>query len=420
MKVLIIATLDTKSKEALYIKKTIERSGLDTILMDAGISKSFAIADIDAKELLQIKGYDLEKAILAEKRSELIYTIAETCGEVIEDLCKKNQISGILGIGGNQGTAICGIAMQKAPFFLPKIIVSTVASGNMRPYIRHKDIFVVFSITDLCDRPNFINKHVLDNAIGSLIAMSRRKRVIKKPRKPVIGLTAFGNTSKAVNNCSKLLRELNYAPVVFHASGAGGSAMEELIENDLIDGVLDLTSHEIIGEVFDFDIYKPTKPMRLQAAAQKGIPQVIATGGLDYFVFGAPDTIPVYLKDRKMHYHNPYNTNVRILGEELEKVADLLTERLNNAKGPVSLLIPLEGWSEIGARGNLLFDKNANDRFIERIKRNFASSNKRGIKMVPYNINDNAFSELCVKELHSLFELERRTYQGLEEFKWGS
>lgn len=406
MKIVIIATLDTKLKEALYIKKYIEKNNLEAILIDVGIFKNYKVADINVKKILKEENYDLEKAILSEKRSIIIEKIGLCCAGVLESIYKKNKIDGVFGIGGNQGTAICGIAMQKLPFFLPKILMTTIASGNMRPYIRNKDIFTIFSITDLIGGVNFINICVIDNALNAIIAMVKNKQIFKKPGKYIIAITAFGNTSKGAVVCANLLKKIGFIPIIFHASGAGGSAMEELIDNNYIDGVIDLTSHEIIGEVFEFDIYKPTSEKRLIAASKKGIPQIISTGGLDYFVFGSPDTVPNFLQKRKIHYHNIYNTNVRIAGNELEKVADLMAKRINNAKGPVALLIPMKGWSEIGSVNNILYDFESNSRFINRIEKKLKLSEEKIFEKIDKSINDPAFCKICVQKLATFFKMK--------------
>ncbi|MCL5073312.1 MAG: Tm-1-like ATP-binding domain-containing protein [Actinobacteria bacterium] len=406
MNIAIIATIDTKLEESIYMKDYIEKNNLGTILIDVGVFRDFEVADINIKKILKEKNYDLKKAILVEKRSEIIEKIGLCCGEILESLYKRNEIDGVISIGGNQGTAIFGIAIQKLPFFLPKVLVTTIASGNMRPYIKNKDIFTVFSITDFAGGINFINKCVVDNALDSIVAMAKNKKICKKPDKKVIAITAFGNTSKGAIICADLLKKLDFSPVIFHSSGAGGSAMEDLIDNNYVDGVIDLTPHEIIGEIFNFDIYKPTSGERLVSASKKGIPQVLSTGGLDYFVFGPPDTMPRFLQNRKIHYHNPYNTNVRISGKELIKVADLMAKRINGSRGPVALLIPMKGWSEIGSINNILYDNEANNMFVNRVEKKIKLSKNKILEKINKNINSPEFCEYCVKRLNMFFDMQ--------------
>ncbi|MHB8277784.1 MAG: Tm-1-like ATP-binding domain-containing protein [Candidatus Humimicrobiaceae bacterium] len=406
MNIAIIATLDTKLEESLYIKDYIEKNKVGTILIDVGVFKNYKDTDINIKTILKEKSYDLQKAILIEKRSVIIEKIGLSCGEVLEGLYKNNKIDGVISIGGNQGTAIFGIAVQRLPFFLPKVLITTIASGNMRPYIKNKDIFTVFSITDFVGGINFINKCVIDNALDAIIAMTKNKKICKKPDKKVIAITAFGNTSKGAIICADLLKKLDFSPVIFHSSGAGGSAMEDLIDDNYIDGVIDLTPHEVIGEIFSFDIYKPTSGERLVSASKKGIPQVISTGGLDYFVFGPPDTIPHFLQNRKIHYHNPYNANVRISKTELVKVADLMAKRINDSIGPVALLIPMEGWSEIGSKNNILYDGEANNVFCDRVEKKIKLSKNIILEKINTDINSPEFCERCVKRLNMFFNMK--------------
>ncbi len=403
MRIVIIATLDTKLEEALYIKNYLESNNCGVTIIDVGVFEDFSNVDISIKKILKNEGYNLKERILIEKRSEIMEKLGVCCGNVLKDLLKKGEINGVIGIGGNQGTAICGIAMQSLPFIIPKIIVTTIASGNMRSYIKNKDIFVVSSITDLFGGPNFININVINNAMDAIIAMVKNSKNIHKPDKKVIAITAFGNTSKGAKICSDLLIKLDFVPIIFHASGSGGSAMEELICNGYIDGVIDLTTHEIIGEIFDFDIYGPTNNKRLVSASEKRIPQIISTGGLDYFVFGSPKTIPPFLRKRKTHYHNPYNTNVRTSASELKKVAELMAERINNSKGPVALLVPLKGWTEIGSIGNTLYDFKANNSFIITIERKMQISENKILEKLNKKINDYDFCETCVLKLIHFF-----------------
>ena len=406
MRIAIIATLDTKLKEALYIKNRIESKKSSALLIDTSILPHDKVGDIDIKDLLNKSDFNIDEKLKVEKRSKIIEQVGLECGKQLKLLYDKGDINGVLGIGGNQGTAICGIAFQNLPFIFPKMIISTVASGDIRPYVRDKDIFVVFSITDFLFGPNFINKYVIDNAIDSIMEMAKIRKVISKPSKTVVAMTAFGNTSKACNICADLLRDMDFEPIVFHASGAGGSAMEELIEEGYIDGVIDLTTHEIIGELFTFDIYKPAIRNRFMAASKRGIPQVIVPGGMDYFVFGPPDTIPDYLKNRKIHYHNPYNTNVRISGDELVRVADLMIERLDASSGPVAILIPMKGWTEIGSDNNELFDPEANNKFIDYLEKNFAPGKGRVFEKINDNINAFPFCQRCVQVLVDFINIQ--------------
>ncbi|MER3461019.1 MAG: hypothetical protein C4303_07960, partial [candidate division GAL15 bacterium] len=238
---------------------------------------------------------------------------------------------------------------------VPKVVVSTVASGNLRPYVQASDIAVMFSLADFLGGPNRITRSVLARAAGMVLGALQAAAPPADGR-PAVALTALGNTHGAASALVDWLHEEQYEPVCFHASGAGGTAMEQLAEQGSFCAVLDITTHELLGEVFPEDIYAPVRPGRVRAVGRLGLPQVVAPGGLDYFIFGAPDTVPEPYRDRPVHYHNPYNTNVQARPEEVRKVAVELVDRLNGAAGPVALVVPLRGWSYIGEPGGPLWD----------------------------------------------------------------
>jgi uncharacterized protein (UPF0261 family) len=231
------------------------------------------------------------------------------------------------------------------------------------------------------------------------MGMSQYGVPLTKGEKPVIATTAFGNTDAAVNQARIILEGKGYEVIAFHASGASGSAMEYLIEEGYIQGVLDMTTHELIGEVFGDGIYTPLRP-RLEEAGKKGIPQVIVPGAIEYFCFGGPDTVPKKYLDRKTHYHNPYNTNIRATRDEVIRVAEVMAEKLNKSSGPVVVVIPLKGFSENGRQGNALYEPETDQAFIHSLEKNL-KPNIRIIK-IDANINDQEFSEKAAQIMHNL------------------
>jgi uncharacterized protein (UPF0261 family) len=320
-------------------------------------------------------------------------------GKILRQQWKDGQLDGVLALGGNQGTAIAGIALSTLPIGMPKIIVSTVASGNIRPYIRHRDVAMIFSVADILGGPNTISRTILSNAAGALVGMAEMGIPLsKEPGKKVVAVTALGNTNDVVIRACDLLEQLGYEVIAFHASGACGSAMEELIDDGMIDGVLDLTTHELVGELFGDDIYAPTGPGRVEAAGRMGIPQVVAPGGIEYFCFGPMDTVPQKYLSRPIHHHNPYNMNVRASQEELARLGVALADKLNRAKGSVSFLLPLKGWSVIGSPGGPLYDPMANQAFIQSLKANLAPN----VRLVEIDavINDPVVADRAVQLLH--------------------
>jgi uncharacterized protein (UPF0261 family) len=293
------------------------------------------------------------------------------------------------------------MAMRALPFGFPKYLVSTVASGNIRPYVGHKDIGVVFSVGDFLGGPNPITRSVLGNAVSAVAGMvehgTEGARVKIEPGERTIAVTALGNTEPAVSLAVKQLHEKGFQVIPFHASGAGGSAMEELVEQGIIHGVLDLTPHELTEEVVGAGAYVPVKPGRLRAAGAKGIPQVVSTGGMEYLCFGPKESVPLRLRKRKIYMHNPLNANVRVSRKEMAQVGKTMAERLNEARGMTAVLIPLQGWSIYGAKGGPLYDEVGYTIFLKALKKHLGSHIK--LEEVNAHINDPLFVDRCVTKL---------------------
>ncbi|MEM0453032.1 MAG: Tm-1-like ATP-binding domain-containing protein [Sulfolobales archaeon] len=389
-KVAILATLDTKGTEALYIKNLFFEHNIDSIIIDLGIlNEPIVKPDVSREEVL--KELDIDPKKFAEgvksgniRRDEAIRTVGLGAAKLLIKMLK--ELNGVIGIGGNQGTAAASIAMKALPIGFPKLLVSTVASGNIRPYVEYKDILMMFSVADLEFGPNTISKTILRNAVNAMVGlvMGYKNMDVDDSIKRV-AVTTLGSTGRLTRYCITKLKELNYEPIVFHASGSGGSAMEELIEGNFFHAVLDLNLHELVGEVIPDDIYKPMKP-RLINAIKMELPLVLTPGSINYLVFGPPDSIPSKYLGRKTHYHNPYNTNVRLLLNELISVAEHLSVKLSDAKNKTVLILPMKGFSVLDMEGGPLYQPEDDMRFIEKIKKEV---NKYvGIVEIAGNIND--------------------------------
>jgi len=395
----VLATLDTKAPEAAFVAELIRARGHQVKIIDVGVMESSTITpEVSKEQVMQAAGID-PLTLLKLRRDQIMETMGRGAAAILRRLLDEGGLQGVLAVGGNQGTAIAAFAMESLPIGLPKLIVSTVASGNIRPYVRHRDVAMIFSVADLLGGPNTITRTILSNAAGALVGMAEMGIPMgRRSNRPVVAVTALGNTNSVVTRACDLLEELGYEVVAFHASGACGSAMEELIDEGLIDGVLDLTTHELVGEVLGDDIYTPTKPGRLEAAGRKGIPQVVAPGGLEYFCFGPLETVPAKYLGRPIHHHNPYNMNVRATREEMERLGIAIADKLNRSHGPVTFLLPLKGWSVIGAPGGVLHDPDANRGFIDALKGRLDPK----VRLVEIDsvINDPAVADLAVRILH--------------------
>jgi uncharacterized protein (UPF0261 family) len=355
--VAVLATVDTKGPEADFLRGYFRQRGWQARVVDVGLRPppdGWPAADVGREEVARAAG--LEASDLAHmRRDRALAATGEGAGRILLRWWQEGRLAAAVGIGGNQGTAAACIALRGLPLSVPKVVVSTVASGNLRPYLQASDIAVMFSVADFVGGPNRITRTVLARAAGMVLGAVEAEQPPQDDR-PAVALTALGNTHGAVSALVDWLREEGYEPVTFHASGAGGTAMEQLAEQGAFAAVLDVTTHELVGEVFPEDIYAPVRPGRLRAVGRLGLPAVVAPGGLDYFIFGAPDTVPEKYRDRPTHHHNPYNTNVQARPEEVERVAVELVDRLNEAAGPAALVVPLRGWSYIGEEGGPLWD----------------------------------------------------------------
>ncbi len=380
--VAIIATMDTKGEEAVFLSDWFRAQGHEVRIVDVGTAADpphpLAASDVRRGEVARAAGVRVD-ALASMRRDEAMAAMGRGAGAVLHAWCDGRRLAGVIGVGGNQGTAVSSLAMRALPFGIPRVLVSTVASGNIRPFIEHSEIAVVFSVGDLLGGPNRVTRPVLIRAAGMLAGMidSSTPSGGSGPRDvaaPAVAITALGNTHAAVTRVMSRLRSRAYEVVPFHASGAGGSAMESLVRAGEFDAVIDLTPHELVGEVLADDIYAPVHAGRLTAAGAVGIPQVVAPGGLDYFVFGTPGTVPDRYRARPTHYHNPYNTNVRATADELTSVGRVLADRLNAARGRVAFLYPLRGWSFIGRIGGPLWDPAANDALREAVRQTLRTS----------------------------------------------
>jgi len=403
----VLATLDTKGPEAAFVADLIRSRGHRAIVVDVGVvDEPTTKADVGREQVMEAAGTTLSH-LRSLRRDQVMEAMGRGAGSILNQMSERAELDGVLAVGGNQGTAVAAIALEGLPIGLPKVVVSTVASGNIRPYIRHRDIAMIFSVADILGGPNIITRTILSNAAGAVVGMAEMGIPISRaPGKKVVAVTALGNTNPLVTRAGRLLEELGYEVVTFHASGACGSAMEELIDDGLIDGVLDLTTHELVGEVFGDDIYAPTQPGRLEAAGRRGIPQVVAPGGIEYFCFGPMETVPAKYLGRATHHHNPYNMNVRATREEMEKLGQAVAEKLNGARGPVAFILPLQGWSIVGAPGGLLYDPEANSGFIDALKAHLSPK----VRLVEMDtvINDPAVADRAVEILHSELSKSRQ------------
>jgi uncharacterized protein (UPF0261 family) len=395
----ILGTLDTKGEEVASMKGLLEAQGHSAVIIDVGpLGPPGIPPDISNEEIARRAGWKLSDLIQTGERDRIMEEMGKGAMRLLLHLYQEGKIDGVVALGGNQGSAIASTAMRALPFGFPKYLVSTIASGNIRPYVGNKDISVVFSVGDFLGGPNPVTRSVLANAVSAVVGMVEHgARMKMEPGERIIAVTALGNTEPGVGQAVKQLHEKGFQVIPFHASGAGGSAMEELIEQGIIHGVLDLTPHELTEEVVGAGAYIPVKPGRLRAAGAKGIPQVVSTGGMEYLCFGPKESIPSRLRKRKIYMHNPFNANVGVSRKEMAQVAKTMAERLNEARGMTAVLIPLRGWSIYGAKGGPLYDEMGYNVFLKALKNHLRAHIR--LEEVDAHINDAIFVDRCVKRL---------------------
>ncbi|HEX9014372.1 MAG TPA: Tm-1-like ATP-binding domain-containing protein [Chloroflexota bacterium] len=398
--IVVLATLDTKGPEAAFVADLIRARGHRVSILDVGVIGESPVApDIDRTQVMEAAAM-APSHLPSLRRDQVMDAMGRGAGVLLRRMGERGELDGVLAVGGNQGTAIAGIALEQLPIGLPKVVVSTVASGNIRPYIGHRDIAMVFSVADILGGPNTITRTILSNAAGAVVGMGEMGIPLSRPRdRKVIAVTALGNTNPVVTRAGAMLEELGYEVVTFHASGACGSAMEELIDQGMFDAVLDLTTHELVGEVFGDDIYTPTRPGRLESAGRRGIPMVVAPGGMEYFCFGPLETVPSKYLGRAIHHHNPFNMNVRASAGEMGELGRAVASKLNLARGPVLFLLPSKGWSIVGAPGGPLHDPDANQAFVRALKTNLAPEVR--LEEIDATINDPAVADRAVEFIHT-------------------
>ena len=399
---LIIATLDTKGKEAAYVKDCVQRLGIHPILMDVGtLGEPLTHPDITRAEVVEAAGYRFENLIKENNRSIAIKAVQEGGAILARHLFEEGKLHGVLGMGGGTGTAIVTHIMRSLPFGLPKVVLSTVASRDIREYIGTKDIVMFHSVADILGFNEFM-RLMLGQAAYAICGMIEKGSGVKK-EKPMVAVTAYGINSVCAIQAEPLLQERGYEMIAFHANGIGGMAMEEFIAQGLVAGVIDFTLHEIADEMFG-GYCKGIGPMRLETAGQFGIPLVVAPGGLDNAVFSPFYPMPDQLKGRKVHSHD-IRFCVRMGPEEMKQFARIVGEKLNRSKGPTYVLIPKKGWSEADKAGMELFDPKTDQIFVEELRK--IINPNISIEEMDVHISDPVFALRAVEILDNMIRAHR-------------
>jgi uncharacterized protein (UPF0261 family) len=395
--VLLIATFDTKEEEALFLKKRIEVRRISVLTMDTGILTPVrGKVDIDQTEVANQGGIPLREAIATGDKGKCIANMIRGAEIICKKLYDQSRFQGVIGIGGAQGTEIATAAMRILPMGVPKLVVSTVASGRATfgPYVGTKDITMMHSIADI-QGLNFLIKRILENAASAICGMVMDfDENLTRPEGIPVALSMLGTTTPGALRAKKFLEERGYEVVTFHQNGTGGIAMEDMIREGAFEGVLDLNLHEI-GDRFVGGLHGAIRGDRLEAAGEKGIPQVVAPGSINYVVLGPLNSLTPEWRSRKLIVHNPNLTLVRLSPDELRGVGKLVAEKLNRAKGPVHVFIPLKGFSYPDRENLPHWEPDGNQAFIDSLKDHL----KPSIPLTELNahINDPEFIDPVVE-----------------------
>ena len=403
----VLGTLDTKGQEHAFLANLIRQRGLQTLLIDAGgFGQPQCAADVTREAVAAAAGLDLAKLQAANDRGAMVEAMATGAARKLAELAAAGRIHGVISLGGTGGTAIGTAAMRALPLGFPKVMVSTVAAGNVAPYVGVKDIVMFPSIVDVAGLNRF-SRAVFARAAATVCAIAEANANLPddKEARPIIVASMFGNTTQCVELARQPLEAAGYEVLVFHATGAGGRTMESLIESGLVAGVLDITTtewaDELVGGVLN------AGPTRLVAAARHGVPAIVTPGCLDMVNFGPPDTVPTKFRGRTFYLHNPQVTLMRTTPEECAQLGRILAEKVNLSTGPVTVLIPRRAISVISAAGKPFHDPAADEALFCALK----SQLRPDIRCLEMDceINSPEFAAACVRELLANLAGEKKT-----------
>lgn len=392
----LLGTADTKSAELAYLRSVLEENGVRSLIVDVSTSRTFFPAGIPAQTVAACHP-DGAAAVFCGNRGRAIAAMSEALERFLPG---RVDLAGVIGIGGSGGTAIVAPALQALPIGLPKILISTVASGNIEPYVGESDIAMIYPVVDL-QGLNRISRAVLANAANAMAGMAHHRYTPSPEDRPAIGISMFGVTTPCVTEAMRVFED-DFECLVFHATGAGGKSMERLVAQGVIRGVLDITTTEfcdfVAGGIF------PCEASRLDAIARTKVPYVGSCGGLDMVNFGAMETVPERYRDRVFVRHNPFITLMRTTPEECRQMGHLIGERLNRCNGPVRFFYPEEGFSQLDCPEQPFYDPAADAAFRDALLATLQQTADRRFISLPLAMNDPAFAQAMAGELIQLFK----------------
>jgi uncharacterized protein (UPF0261 family) len=388
-RVVVLGALDTKGAEFAFLKARLARHGVEPLVIDFGVMGEPAFQpDVATAEVAAAAGADLAALRAANDRGAALAVLAHGAATLLRRLYSAGQVAAAIGMGGGGGSSVIATAMRELPVGMPKLLVSTMASGDTRPYVGSRDITMMYSVVDVAG-VNRISRRIIANAAAAIAGMAGVELPDEAADKPLIAASMFGNTTQCVDRCRATMEAQGYEVLVFHATGTGGQTMESLIADGFIAGVLDITTTEWADELCGGVLSAGSS--RLDAAAGAGVPQIVAPGCIDMCNFGPRAGVPERYTDRLFYEWNPTVTLMRTTPDENAEIGAIFAAKLNRATAPVHVLIPLKGFSILDSPGDRFWNPAADAAFTQALKADL----RPGIPVeeLDLNINDPAFAD---------------------------
>jgi uncharacterized protein (UPF0261 family) len=398
--IVVLATLDTKGREAKFLCEQIEKFGDKPMVVDTGVTGVPGMhPDITREEVAEAGGMPLAKILLHPSRDIAAPVMAEGATKIITRLAEEGKVHGIVAMGGTQGTTLSTRVMRALPYGFPKVMVSTMASGNVAPWVDIRDITMMFSVTDIMGL-NPVMRKILANAAGAVCGMAGVEVKLERSEKPLVAITTVGITTLGAMKAAEVIEAAGFETIIFHAIGPGGRAMEQMMKEGLIGAVLDYSTIEVSNEMYHALL--AGGPDRLTTAGKLGLPQVLCPGAIEVLVYNEPETVPPPFNTRTLIRHSPQITDVRLNKEEMAKVGKEVARRLQYTQGNAVFLIPTAGYDSYAVKGMGFYDPQADAAFVEALKKDLP----KAIRIVERDtfIEDPAFA---VEAAQMLIELIR-------------
>lgn len=408
--VVLLGTLDSKGTEYAFLRDRVLDQGCEVVMIDGGVlADPVYPVDYSRTDVAAAAGADLQALIDAGDRGAAVEAQADGAAAIVTKLYEEGRVNGILAMGGSGGSSLASFAMRKLPVGVPKMLVSTMGSGDTRPYVGTADIAMMYSVVDIAGI-NEISSRILGNAAAGIAGMAKAHEayVPVGEGKPLVGAMMFGVTTPAVNTAREWLEDHGYEVLVFHATGTGGMSMEALIASGYITAALDLTTTELVDELVGGVL--SAGPDRMEMAGKVGIPQVVSLGALDMCNFGPLDSVPAKYKDRNLYVHNPTVTLMRTTPQECAELGRILAEKLNKVESPLTLFVPLQGVSLIATEGEVFYDPDADKALLDNLRANLSPS--VDVVELDTDINDPTFATAMAKKLDEHYHAWVKTHPG--------